>query len=314
MVITMSAIEIKNLSKFYKKDFWSKKNPAVMGLSFSIKEGVVTGFVGPNGAGKTTTIKMMMGLVKPSAGSISLGGIDSSKSVSRKNVAYLSEQPYFYGHLSVQETLRFSANLLKISSRKISSEIEKVLFLVELTGKENIKVKNLSKGMQQRLNMAQTLLGDPHTLILDEPMSGMDPPGRRLFRNLFNELASKGKTIFFSTHVLEDIESVCSEVVVLSKGRLSYCGKVSSLLANGFSGTDLLVGKLIEEEIQTLRESECVVSEPQKGKWKIFIPAEKDVLQIQKYLASHDKFCESITGRSMRLEDLLYKNKDGSRV
>jgi ABC-2 type transport system ATP-binding protein len=309
----MAAIEIKDLSKIYRKGFWGIKVPAVTELSFSVNEGGITGFVGPNGAGKTTTIKMIMGLVRPTKGNVFLYGKDASKPQSRKKIAYLSEQPYFYGHLTVSEALRFVANLIKLPQDIIKKSIDEVLVTVELTGKEKTKVKELSKGMQQRLNMAQALLGDPHTLILDEPMSGMDPPGRRLFRGLFSKLAQNGKTIFFSTHVLEDIESVCNEVVVLSKGKLSYSGGVAQLLAKGFLGTGMVVGGLDGEMISYLEKAGSKIIPVDTGMFEIFIPSGKDISAVQKYLASNDKYCESIEKRAMPLEELLYSN-GGARL
>lgn len=304
----MAAIEIKNLSKTYRKGFWGVKVPAVKDLSFSVNEGTITGFVGPNGAGKTTTIKMIMGLVRPTKGKVLLYGEDASKPNSRRKIAYLSEQPYFYSHLTVFETLRFVSNLIKLPQNIIKKSIEEVLATVELTGREKIKVKELSKGMQQRLNMAQALLGEPHTLILDEPMSGMDPPGRRLFRNLFSKLVHDGKTIFFSTHVLEDIETVCNEVIVLSKGTLSYSGEVAQLINKGFLGTELIIKGLGAELIDYLENSGVEITTGDAGIYKIFIPSGKDITTVQKYLASHDKYCESIEKRAKPLDELLYNN------
>lgn len=240
----MNVIELRNVSKFYRKDFWTPRLSAVTNLSISVKKGVVTGFVGPNGAGKTTTIKMIMGLIRPSEGKVSICGKDAFLPKSRKGVAYLCEQPYFYAHLTVSETLKFTADLLGLPSKSITDEIKSVLSVVELSEKNDVKVKELSKGMQQRLTMACALVGDPQILILDEPMSGMDPPGRRLFRKLFRDLVNKGKTIFFSTHVLDDIESVCDEVIVLSKGKLVFSGEVKTLLEKGFLGTDMVVSDL----------------------------------------------------------------------
>lgn len=311
----MSAIELSNVSKVYQKDFWAKRIPAVSNLSFIAKKNRVTGFVGPNGAGKTTTIKMIMGLVFPDTGSVKIYGKDSRLKEARKGVAFLSEQPYFYSHLKVSETLRFAAELLDLDKLVIKSEIDRVLALVNLTEKAGSRVKELSKGMQQRLNMAQALLGDPHTLILDEPMSGMDPPGRRLFRNLFSDLAQKGKTIFFSSHVLDDIEAVCDDVVVLSKGKLTFCGEIDEILDKGFLGTEINVSDLSPDDLLHLRSLNCEIRDLEKNSYQLFVPGKSDPGQIQNFLFSRSIKVDSISRRTMSLEDLLYggsvESKDG---
>lgn len=305
---TMNVIELKNISKIYLKGFWASKIPAVTDLTISVKKGIVTGFVGPNGAGKTTTIKMVMGLVRPSRGTVTICGSDASRPQSRKGVAYLSEQPYFYAHLTVAETLKFAANLIGLQSKKVIPEINRVLSIVELARKSNVRVKELSKGMQQRLTMAQALLGDPHTLILDEPMSGMDPPGRRLFRKLFRELVDSGKTIFFSTHVLDDIETVCDEVIVLSHGKLAFTGEVKTLLEKGFMGTEMTVSGLQQEDLDYLEKTGCEISGSDTTQNILFFPKECDLLKVQNYLSEKKVVFHSITKRAKSLEDLLYQD------
>jgi ABC-2 type transport system ATP-binding protein len=306
--MSMHAIELINVSKWYRKDFWAKRSCAVSDVSFSVKRGCVTGFVGPNGAGKTTSIKMIMGLVFPDSGTISLYGKATSDALSRKGIAYLSEQPYFYGHLTVEESLRFASELLKLPGDSIDSEIKRVLTEVELFDKNRAKVKSLSKGMQQRLNMAQALLGKPHTMILDEPMSGMDPPGRRLFRQLFKKLASSGTTIFFSTHVLDDIEAVCDEVVVLSKGKLHYSGRVDSLLQKGYQGKEFLISGLSNEIHELLSNKGCSLKVHEDDMTALFVPSGIDPGAIQTVMKSGSIQYHAITDKRMSLEELLYKN------
>jgi ABC-2 type transport system ATP-binding protein len=305
----MHAIELNNVSKWYRKDFWVPRSCAVSDVSFSVKQGCVTGFVGPNGAGKTTSIKMIMGLVYPDSGTISLYGKKTDEPLSRKGIAYLSEQPYFYSHLTVEESLHFAAELLKLPKDTVSSEIARVLTSVELVEKNRSKVKSLSKGMQQRLNMAQALLGKPHTMILDEPMSGMDPPGRRLFRQLFKSLANAGTTIFFSTHVLDDIEAVCDEVIVLSRGKLHYNGRVDSLLEKGYQGKEIVISGGTRELHEQLVSAGCTLSDHENGQATIFVQYGLDPLSIQTLIQDCKSVVyHSITDKRMSLEDLLYKN------
>ena len=302
----MNVIEISNFSKIYRKGFWGIKVPAVVDISLAIKKNVITGFVGPNGAGKTTTIKTVMGLIRPTSGTLKINGIDVSSCTARKGVAYLSEQPYFYGHLTVWESLEFAAHLINLTLDKSKSEIARVLDIVELSGREKLKVKEMSKGMQQRLNMAQALLGKPTLLILDEPMSGMDPPGRRLFRSLFKDLAKSEVTIFFSTHVLEDIESVCDEVVVVSKGKVTYSGAVSELLDKGIVGTEITITTSDNQIREYLVKCGCKIESHRNDTLVFTIPKEVDVSEIQRNLSAKGVFPKKIVNRSVSMEDLLY--------
>ncbi len=310
----MNAIELKNVSKFYRKDFWAPRVSAVTDLTISVKKGVITGFVGPNGAGKTTTIKMIMGLIKPSAGKVSICAKDAFLPESRKGVAYLCEQPYLYAHLTVFETLKFAADLLGLPSKPITDEIKKSLSIVELSEKRHLKVKELSKGMQQRLTMASALLGDPQILVLDEPMSGMDPPGRRLFRELFRKLGSKGKTVFFSTHVLEDIESVCDDVIVLSRGKLVFSGEVKTLLSRGFLGTEMVVSELKKPDIPILKQYGCVIGDSDGDQQQLFLPAGCDLLKVQNFLYEKQTLLHSVSRQAKSMEELLYHDSDAGAL
>jgi ABC-2 type transport system ATP-binding protein len=256
---------------------------------------------------------MIMGLIFPTSGEIYLQGKKSIFPEARKNVAFLSEQPYFYAHLSVREMLEFTAKLLKISEKKIPEEISKVLEIVGLSQRKEAKIRELSKGMQQRLNMALALLGDPEILILDEPMSGMDPPGRRLFREIMKELKSKGKTLFFSTHVLDDVESVCDEVIVLKEGKLNYCGKVSSLLEEGFIGTEIVIDSFDDALISSLKSGGLNINTDSKeleGVIKIFVPRTENVEILKTILGEKKIFPVSIKRCSKTLEELLYGKRE----
>lgn len=305
----MYSIEIKNLTKIYRKGFWGIKVPAVMDVSFNVHCNCVTGFVGPNGAGKTTTIKTIMGLVCPQVGDVRVHGCAITDYRARTGVAYLSEQPYFYGHLTSRESLEFASNLLNIDKKRIGTEIERVLDLVELSHKSKSKVKEMSKGMQQRLNMAQALLGMPKLMILDEPMSGMDPPGRRLFRSLFKELAKSGVTIFFSTHVLEDIESVCDRVVVLSKGKKTYDGAVKELLEKGFKGTEVELEQDPFSISEQIKNAGCAIDKQSEGSWVITVPPGVDSAVVLEILSDNKLYPSRIERRKSSMEELLYGSR-----
>jgi ABC-2 type transport system ATP-binding protein len=301
-----SILNVDKITKIYRRGFKGTLVTAVKDVAFSLSANHITGFVGPNGAGKTTTIKMVMGLVRPTSGRITLMGKPSGNPASRTAVAYVSEQPYFYKHLTVSETVDFSARLIGVKSAAVNSERKRVLDAVELTGREKSKVRSLSKGQQQRLNMACGLLGDPRLLIFDEPMSGLDPPSRRLFRGLFKKLGDEGRTIFFSTHVLEDVEAVCRDVVVLDGGKLRFTGSVASLLEKGTLGTELVVTSLPDKLAGELRADGLEISRPSNDDVLILIPAEKDPAEYQRKLYDSGVFCRSIQKRTMPLENLLY--------
>jgi ABC-2 type transport system ATP-binding protein len=300
-------IEFSNVTKRYRKHFWTRSMRAVEGCSFSVDKNAVTGFVGPNGAGKTTSIKMIMGLSRPSSGFIRINGVDPSVPASRKGVSFLSERPYFYDHLTVAETLGFSFRLQGKTAQREKDAIAGALEAVELRQVSRMRVKDLSKGMQQRLSMAQALLCDPDLLILDEPMSGLDPLGRRLFRGLFLSLAQQGKSIFFSSHILDDVESLCSNVVVLSRGRVTYQGAISQLVARGFMGTDLTVTALSDTSRGDLEAMGFPIAGNKGEEATVFVPKDKDLKICQAYLFEHGIAVTGISRRNASLEDFIYK-------
>ncbi|MBD3344277.1 MAG: ATP-binding cassette domain-containing protein [Chitinivibrionales bacterium] len=306
----MLAIEFSGVTKIYRKGLRAKKVPAVVDLSFSVEENRIVGFVGPNGAGKTTSLKMLTGLVTPTAGTITIRGVPSHKPKARAGISFVSEQPYFYGHLSVRESLEYLYKLNRLSPSEMHKETDKALATVNLHKSVDKKVKELSKGMQQRLNIAQALLGDPSLFIMDEPMSGMDPPGRALFRKIFKQLAREGKTIFFSTHILQDIEQLCDNVVVLTQGRLKYEGPISELLTKGFLGTRITTKTLPDAVSKSLADKGYSISKGNGSTNTIFVPKEKNAEECQKVLAVNEIFPIQIENQRMSLEKVLYEQEE----
>lgn len=306
--IYMSILKFDNVTKIYKKGFFEKKIPAVQNLSFAAEGKKITGFVGPNGAGKTTSIKMLLGLVRPTSGVITIKGITAQDPHARRSVAYVSEQPYFYPYLSIQESLQFSYRLCGYNPADLTREIQRVLHLVQLSDIAQKKIHELSKGMQQRLNMAHALVGNPEIFIFDEPMSGLDPIGRRLFREIFRSLSQQGKCIFFSTHILEDIESLCDSVVVLSKGNLVYAGDIDQLLSRGILGTEILVEGLQAKHLDYLGLCGTTVTSVDSSKSLIFIPTTDTPQKSLQYLVTQNIYPISIKPRMQSLESILYKD------
>ena len=312
-----NSIEFTNVSKIYSKGFRGIKISAVTDLSFSVPENGISGFVGPNGAGKTTCIKMALGLVRPSSGIINIRGIDASLDKSRRRIGYVSEIPYFYGHLTAMESLAFTYRLQGYDRAKVRMESERVICAVGLdpSALAKKKLRELSKGMQQRLNLAHAIIGEPELLILDEPMSGLDPIGRRLFRDVFRSISASGIPLFFSTHVIEDIETVCDNLVVLSKGRLSYCGGIRDIVARGNLGTDVVVENCDDDLSSSLKEKGCTVTDLHPSGVNIFLPSAIGSRDVISALISAGKIPLSITPVRQALETVLYNqgnNKEGS--
>jgi ABC-2 type transport system ATP-binding protein len=226
----MHAIEILGLEKTYNIGFWRKRpKRALHPLNLAIEDGEIFGFLGPNGAGKTTTLKMLMGLVFPSAGSARILGMDLHDPRMKAQIGFLPEQPYFYDYLTARELLRYYGQLSGVDSRQLSSKVEDVLEKVGLRDSMNVQLRKFSKGMLQRAGIAQAILHDPKVVFLDEPMSGLDPMGRREVRTLIEELKRDGKTVFFSTHILSDAEALCDRVAVINLGQLRGVGAVADL-------------------------------------------------------------------------------------
>lgn len=213
-------IKITNLSKSYGK------TKIVDDLSLEIKKGSIFGFLGPNGAGKTTTMKMIVGLSKPREGTIEI----DEKPIQQKReiIGFMPEDPYFYDHLTALEFLNFMKNLFSV----IKDDPKQILKLVGLEKAANEKVENFSKGMKQRLGLAQAIINDPDYLFLDEPLDGLDPIGRREFKEIFLKLKKEGKTIFFNSHVLSDVEEICDQIGIINEGKLVYSGDVKGFCKN----------------------------------------------------------------------------------
>ncbi len=203
---------------------------AVNGLSFEVRKGEVFGFLGPNGAGKTTTMNVLLGYVHPTGGSAELFGVDVRQPIARQRIGYLPELTYYYKFLTAEELLRFYAKIFGLDRATTDQRIERLLKLVELEGVSRRPIRTYSKGMQQRVGLAQALVNDPDLLLLDEPTSGLDPIGRMKVREIIQRLQDQGKTVFFSSHELGEVETVCNRVAILHKGQVQEQGQVSGLL------------------------------------------------------------------------------------
>ena len=227
----MAAIETFRLAKSYKVGFWRKhEREALSPLTLAVQEGEVFGYLGPNGAGKTTTLKLLMGLIYLTSGSATILGCPLDDPKMKAQVGFLPEQPYFYDYLSARELLTYLATLSGAPAGERQRRVEEVLHRVGLYEHADVQLRKFSKGMLQRVGIAQAIVHDPKLIFLDEPMSGLDPIGRREVRDLIQSLKDDGKTIFFSTHILSDAETLCDRVAVLNHGQLRGIGVVADLV------------------------------------------------------------------------------------
>jgi ABC-2 type transport system ATP-binding protein len=237
----MAALEIQGLCKSYAVGFWRKRLvPALSPLHLVVNEGETFGFLGPNGAGKTTTLKLLMGIIFPTAGSAQILGRSYLDPEVKKEIGFLPEQPYFYDYLSAPELLDYYTQLSGVSADERRKRIPGLLERVGLGDVGKKQLRKFSKGMLQRVGIAQAIIHDPRIVFLDEPMSGLDPIGRREIRELLQDLKDQGKTIFFSTHILSDAEALCDRVAVIHKGELRGVGVVEELKSRSADNVEVV--------------------------------------------------------------------------
>lgn len=237
----MAAIETFALEKTYSVGFWRKRPKiALKPLTLSVPEGEVFGYLGPNGAGKTTTLKLLMGLIHPSGGAAKILGMDMGEPRVKEGIGFLPEQPYFYDYLTAQELVTYYAQLSGVPGKERKRRVQRVLERVGMGESAHVQLRKFSKGMLQRVGIAQAIVHDPKLVFLDEPMSGLDPIGRREVRDLIQELKEEGKTVFFSTHILADAEALCDRVAVLHQGELRGVGVVADLTAQMHGNVEVI--------------------------------------------------------------------------
>ncbi len=225
-----TVIRFENLQVTYKSASRGQgPNQALKGLSLSVQQGETFGFLGPNGAGKTTSMNVLLGFVQPTAGAAFIFDVNVKEPVARQRIGYLPELTYYYKFLTAEELLRFYGRIFRIPRTELESRIDAVLKVVELQDVRKRLIKTYSKGMQQRIGLAQALINNPDLLILDEPTSGLDPVGRMKVRAIIQRLKNEGKSVFFSSHELGEVETVCDRVAILNKGTLVAEGKISDL-------------------------------------------------------------------------------------
>jgi ABC-2 type transport system ATP-binding protein len=257
----MIQIRAQGLRKTFRTGFMMRAVEAVRGVDLEVREGEIFGFIGPNGAGKTTTIKILTGLILPTAGEAWIRDLPVSDPRCRRHLGFLPEGTFFHEYLTGRELLDFHARLLGIPHAVRRERIPQLLERVGIPHAADMRIRSYSKGMRQRVGLAQALVGDPDLLILDEPMSGLDPLGRKDVRDLILSLRDEGKTIFFSSHILADAEMICDQVAIIVRGKIVHQGYLDELLGHELSGVELVVEGIDEglfEEIKGVAQRAVV--------------------------------------------------------
>jgi len=306
-------VQIEQLSKVFRVGFWGKRVTAVEGLNLEVRPGEVFGFLGPNGAGKTTTIKMLMGLIYPTSGRAWLFGRELGDPQTKARLGFLPESPYFYDYLTSREFLEFYGHLFGLWGAVLDKRIDELLELVGMNHAKDLQLRKFSKGMLQRVGIAQALINDPELVVLDEPMSGLDPIGRKEVRDLILRLKESGKTVLFSSHILHDAEVLCDRVAMILKGRLVACGRVTDLLDQGANHqVELIVDRLTPEGLDHLRPlTDKVVM--QGDRMLVVLKSQQQVGGALEIIRAAKASLVSLTPQKGSLEDLFIREVEGHR-
>lgn len=295
-------IVTENLTKEYRTGFRMQKIRAIEELNLEVESREIFGFLGPNGAGKTTTIKILVGLAKPTSGKALVLGKPVSDVLIKKQIGFLPESPYFYEYLNAREYLRLCAQVSGVERDLIAKQVEKMLNLVRLEQFDKLAIKGYSRGMLQRLGVAQALIHNPELVILDEPMGGLDPIGRREFRDIILNLRTQGKTVFFSTHILADVEMICDRVGIILNGRLINTGRLDQLLGSEIENFEIVVKGLDRKMIKVVERlsNKTIASETQT---LIEVTTEEEVEKIMSIIREVGAKLISLQPRRKTLED-----------
>jgi len=309
----MQAIHTEKLTKDYRVGFWGKRLRVLCGLNLTVATGEIFGYLGPNGAGKSTTIKLLLGLVQPTSGSAQLLGSPTTDVRVRGRIGYLPENPSLYEHLTGREFLEYMGRLLGLVRAERLRQEQALLSEVGLAGVANRQIRKYSKGMVQRLGIAQALLGDPELLILDEPMSGLDPIGRKEVRDLILRQKTQGRTVFFSSHILSDIEMVCDRVGILVGGRLVKSGTITDLLGEKVESIEVTATNVSEPVLKALEALALGPALHQEGRTMVSLAGEKELERCLSLLVSAQSLVLSVIPQRRSLEELFLSASEGDR-
>jgi ABC-2 type transport system ATP-binding protein len=313
----MDAIRTEGLTKHYSVGFWRPRPyVALDALSLRVAGGEVFGFLGPNGAGKTTTLKLLMQLIFPTAGRAEILGRPVGDPRVKRRIGYLAENPYFYDYLTAEELLEYFGGLFGLSPADRRARAARLLDQVGIGAERRLQLRKFSKGMVQRVGIAQALLNEPEVVFLDEPMSGLDPLGRRQIRELILTLRDRGCTVFFSSHVLSDAETLCSRVAILARGRLAAEGPLSELLAFRVQGWELVMSGVDGDVLERVKTCAAIdgVTTLGPGRCALRLPPSSVPEQVIAELTRLGAQLISLTPIRDTLEDLFVRQVAAART
>ena len=301
-----SAISLEGVSKVFLQGFFQRKVKVLHDLTLTINSGEIFGYLGPNGAGKTTTIKILTHLLKPTEGNAWILGLPVHDENARKKIGYLPEQPYFYHHLTAREFLLYCGSLAGMKRKESRKSAGELLERLGLEKHGNISLRNYSRGMLQRVGLAQALIHDPQLIIMDEPLEGLDPIGRRLVKDMILELKTRGKTVFFSSHILEDIEAICSRIAIIVRGRLRESDTIEHLLSKHLKNIEIQVLLNKGDGAEDLKKQfNCVLC--QGNRLSFSVQNEEDLYPIIKAIRNRNGKIVSIQPKRATLEEIFLK-------
>ena len=305
----MTAIETEGLTKDYYVGFWRPRPyRALDGMTFSVASGEVFGFLGPNGAGKSTTLKLLMQLIFPTSGAARILGSPVGDVAVRRRIGFLAENPYYYDYLTAEELLTYFARLFGYSVADARTRVSNVLDQVGLGAERRMRLRSFSKGMVQRVGLAQAILNDPEVVFLDEPMSGLDPLGRRDVRDLILALRKRGCTVFFSSHILSDAEALCDRVAIVAQGKLAAAGHLNELLAFELQGWELVLSDVPAPLAASLASRFGTVTTLSNGRVAVKLAAEAEPDRVISALRAEGARLESLNPIRSSLEDFFMQH------
>jgi len=296
-----TVLRIEGLHKSFKTGFIPKRKKILDGISLEVKGGEIFGYLGPNGAGKTTTLKCVLGLIFPDKGKIEIFGQSNLSMKAKEKIGFLPENPYFYDYLSANEFLSFYSDLTLAKKEEKKTQIETLLKLVGLEHAASLQLRKFSRGMLQRIGLAQALINDPSLIFLDEPLGGLDPLGRKEIRDVIVRLKGEGKTVFLSSHILQDIEMICDRVAILVEGQIINQGPLQDLISEKVKVTEITISGIGPEDLRDLGEHYSA----QGGRILLKVFEEEKITEVLHMIQTKNGKVHSLTPRTETLEDLF---------